>query len=255
LFKFLTKIFKKSKNKKHSGRLSRKTSIVEVNAFPFVLLPQGKKEDSELKDEYSFSAKEQVLIGRSASCQIQLPDRTISMEHAIIRTEDQGYVIYNLASDVGIMVNNRKVFQQALQDGDIIKLGSNSFQFRCIEKEKRKYPRIRVRRPLKFLIYGKDVKFGFEEKPSSTEDLSLGGVRIRWEKPLPLNTVIEAMIELPDSSFEIWGKVKWNDKIPATANGKNYWSGIQFEHISEEDKFRLNNFLAEHLHPAKSEDV
>jgi len=221
----------------------QQTPKVQTQRFPLGILYYQGSPTTEIKSKYTFSPKDQVTIGTKSNCSISIQSPRLSTKHALIKAEEQGYVLYDLASRTGVMVNNKKISRQVLRDGDVIKLDSYSFQFSQIER--RKYPRVTIKRPLKFLIYGENVKF--EEESSSTEELSLGGLRIRWKKPLPVNTVIEAMVELPDYSFEIWGRVRWNKKVPSTENGKNYWSGISFTDISEDDRFKLNNFLAKHL--------
>ena len=65
-----------------------------------------------------------VDIGRDASrTDITLDDPAISRQHARIRLEQEGFVIYDLASANGVAVNGEAVQRQPLHNGDRIVIG------------------------------------------------------------------------------------------------------------------------------------
>ncbi len=64
-------------------------------------------------------------IGRSKSCDITLPDNTISRDHAVLMRRESGWVIADTNSKGGTFVNGKKVDKEAaLQPGDVISMGS-----------------------------------------------------------------------------------------------------------------------------------
>jgi hypothetical protein len=77
---------------------------------------------------YTLSA-ESTMIGRSRRCDIVLPDPNASRQHAEVRKEGEAYVIIDLDSTNGVLVNRRAVKRAVLQDGDRIELGATELRF------------------------------------------------------------------------------------------------------------------------------
>jgi two-component system, NtrC family, sensor kinase len=65
-----------------------------------------------------------VLIGRDSSNTITLPDRHVSKKHASISPQGSEFVIEDLGSKNGTLVNDHPVQRQVLKPGDEIKVGS-----------------------------------------------------------------------------------------------------------------------------------
>lgn len=64
-------------------------------------------------------------IGRSKSCDITLPDNTISRDHAVLMRRERGWFIADTNSKGGTFVNGKKVEKEAMvQPGDIISMGN-----------------------------------------------------------------------------------------------------------------------------------
>ena len=63
-----------------------------------------------------------VNIGRRADNQLVLPDPRVSRSHAQIRAVRGQYVLFDLNSTGGTMVNGRRIHQCALKPGDVISL-------------------------------------------------------------------------------------------------------------------------------------
>ena len=69
-------------------------------------------------------------IGRSRDCAIVLEDAGVSRQHAELRPDDDGWIVEDLGSTNGVLVNGRRIRgTQALQDGDRIELGSTEVVF------------------------------------------------------------------------------------------------------------------------------
>ena len=71
-----------------------------------------------------------VTLGRLSDCDVVLEDPGASRRHAEIRREDGSYVIIDLGSTNGTMVNGQRVSAVALNPGDMIQLGTTTLTFR-----------------------------------------------------------------------------------------------------------------------------
>jgi hypothetical protein len=65
----------------------------------------------------------ELLIGRSSRCDIVLPDMTISRRHARLIFRDGKWVLQDLASSNGSVLNGRRVGRCELRPGDQLLLG------------------------------------------------------------------------------------------------------------------------------------
>jgi serine phosphatase RsbU (regulator of sigma subunit)/pSer/pThr/pTyr-binding forkhead associated (FHA) protein len=65
-----------------------------------------------------------VTIGRSASCDVQVIDKRVSRHHAVIQPQRLGFVIEDLGSKNGTLVNNKPLVGRVqLHNGDRIQIG------------------------------------------------------------------------------------------------------------------------------------
>ena len=101
------------------------------------LQPQPKTEDAELilledgKPSKAFRlSKDRVIIGRLAESDIVLADPGASRRHAEVRRHDGEFVIADLGSTNGTMVNESTVGERALEEGDRITIGKTVLEFR-----------------------------------------------------------------------------------------------------------------------------
>ena len=74
-------------------------------------------------------AQETFFIGRDPNNHLSLLDRTISRKHAVINLVENQYIISDLKSLKGILVNGSKMNEAVLQDGDEITLGALRLHF------------------------------------------------------------------------------------------------------------------------------
>ncbi len=104
------------KRKILSSRISKK--ITENFAKPIEINLKG----SGLNKTYFFE-KHLIRIGRNPENDVSIPDPTVSGNHAIINKQGTDFVIQDLGSTNGIIINKKKVKKQVLKPGDKIKLG------------------------------------------------------------------------------------------------------------------------------------
>jgi hypothetical protein len=83
------------------------------------------------KPSRAFSlAKERVIIGRLAESDIVLSDPGASRRHAEVRRVHGGYVITDLGSTNGTMVNESTIGERPLEEGDRVTIGRTVLEFR-----------------------------------------------------------------------------------------------------------------------------
>lgn len=68
-----------------------------------------------------------VVLGRSVSAQVRVPDPMVSRRHCEIGTADGRLLVRDLGSTNGTIVNGRIVHDAPLQPGDRILLGMTPF--------------------------------------------------------------------------------------------------------------------------------
>lgn len=71
-----------------------------------------------------------VSIGRSFSATLHLSDRSVSSKHAMVITDEIGSTIKDLYSLNGTFLNNKKISESMLKDGDIISIGKFNILFK-----------------------------------------------------------------------------------------------------------------------------
>jgi len=70
-----------------------------------------------------------VVIGRMKSCGICLEDKNASREHAALTNEGSGWVLEDLDSTNGTLLNGETVYRAHLRDGDVITVGISEMVF------------------------------------------------------------------------------------------------------------------------------
>lgn len=70
-----------------------------------------------------------VVLGRSRDCDVVLDDPNVSRRHAELRSQDTAWVIVDLGSTNGIMVNGRPVSEASLEPGDEIAIGASRLSY------------------------------------------------------------------------------------------------------------------------------
>lgn len=74
-------------------------------------------------------ASEQAVLGRSRDCDVRVSDENVSRKHAEIREQGDRWILIDLGSTNGTLLNGRKIDREQLSDGDTITLGSTDIAF------------------------------------------------------------------------------------------------------------------------------
>jgi hypothetical protein len=75
------------------------------------------------------SVRDGFQIGRGSGCDLRLPDRAVSRQHARIRYAGGGWFLQDLDSTGGTFVNGQRVGAVRLGPGDHIQIGPDTFTF------------------------------------------------------------------------------------------------------------------------------
>lgn len=78
---------------------------------------------------YELESQQPIRIGRGNGCQICLSDPLSSRTHAIISYEDGRWIASDADSRNGTLVNEKKISEVTLEDGDRIRIGSTELLF------------------------------------------------------------------------------------------------------------------------------
>jgi len=73
---------------------------------------------------------EVVTVGREADNALRLPDPSVSRHHCRLRHGAGGWVVEDLQSSNGVLVNDELTPSAPLQDGDTLALGEVRMTFR-----------------------------------------------------------------------------------------------------------------------------
>jgi two-component system, cell cycle response regulator len=73
--------------------------------------------------------KNEVIIGRSDSANIQVDQESVSRQHCKITTSDGKSAIQDLGSTNGTFVNDAKIERIELRDGDLVRTGQTIFKY------------------------------------------------------------------------------------------------------------------------------
>ncbi len=90
---------------------------VALGGVPMLVLVEGQKTRRWLLDS------DQVVIGRDPGCEVLIPDRRVSRQHAEVVRYGDGFVLLDCDSKNGTFVNGDRVAgEHRLEDGDEIQL-------------------------------------------------------------------------------------------------------------------------------------
>ena len=78
--------------------------------------------------EYRLGPK-RVLIGRAGQCDITINDSSVSRKHASIESKDGRFLLQDLKSTNGTLVNGEFIDVGVLNHGDKIRIGRTVLQF------------------------------------------------------------------------------------------------------------------------------
>jgi len=111
-------------NELRGGRFNIVSQLKQAASGPgmgSLVLPSGKRVDLGTAT---------VTVGRLPECTISINDSNISRNHAEVRAGQTAFIVYDLGSTNGTMVNGIKIVDEhRLRDGDIISFGSTHVRF------------------------------------------------------------------------------------------------------------------------------
>lgn len=102
-------------------RIQEPLREIATQAPPAVLAFEGKRVPLEGSES---------VLGRSRDCAIVVNDPNVSRHHASISASDEGWVLSDLGSTNGVLVNGQRMNESVLLvDRDLIELGSTEITF------------------------------------------------------------------------------------------------------------------------------
>ncbi|MEZ5065873.1 MAG: FHA domain-containing protein [bacterium] len=84
-----------------------------------------------------------ALIGRGPGVDAEVPDPAMSRQHFVIEAAEDRWVLRDLQSTNGVMVNGKRVDSVSLKHGDRVRAGDHEFQF-LLEKVEREPRTFRI---------------------------------------------------------------------------------------------------------------
>ena len=141
-------------------------------------------------------ATPEVLIGRKGDADVVLNNQHVSRHHAkLIKTTD-GYSIHDLGSTHGTFVNETRVEQQPLKDGDKISLGKDRIEVHYVTSDIKS---ARPRRPETTKIFEKSLMDLGVVLPSNFSDLEkvscILDFQYQWEQMFTSDVAFEKILE------------------------------------------------------------
>ncbi len=125
-------------------------------------------QDGKLENVKQFT-EEQVVIGRNTDLLVSLKSDEVSPLHAVIEERESGYYISDLGSDSGTFKNGQKIFDEKIESGDEIKIGSYVLEFFIGVPKPKKAPEATMVKPVDKPDFEKPelTKTSLESKPTS----------------------------------------------------------------------------------------
>ena len=78
---------------------------------------------------FALGESEEVIIGRDATCDIRIRAKSVSREHCAIERDGEEFVLRDLGSTVGTLLNGQRVDKVRLTDGLKIVIGPAVLKF------------------------------------------------------------------------------------------------------------------------------
>jgi len=96
----------------------------------------------EAKDRAYYLQADRIILGRSPHADIPVQDVKASREHAELVRQGNSYILTDLKSQNGIVVNDRKITQASLKNGDYIIIGQTVFKYDVVQVGEREATRM-----------------------------------------------------------------------------------------------------------------
>ncbi len=96
------------------------------NAVATLVIRQGPKKGSRIALE---DGGQDVTIGRHPESSIFLDDVTVSRRHVLVQSTEDGFIVRDVGSLNGTYVNQERVEEQILNNGDEVQVGKFKLVF------------------------------------------------------------------------------------------------------------------------------
>lgn len=199
----------------------------------------------------------QLIIGRDIDADISLADQTVSRRHAEINKSHGRVLLRDLSSRNGLFVNNLRVEEWVLRNGDLIRIGGTLLQFVDAESKMSfyvgKYPNkiFKKREHPRFSLIGLGDGYLPGEKGSveilSIKDISRGGIAILTKNRIETGTEIQVAVYFKNKEKKMVAEgVMGSVLSSAERRGGSFMVNIRFhEAISEKNAPGLHTRLCE----------
>ena len=108
------------------GRSLRPRPRPRPQGLGVLIFQQGTEEERVFEVD-----RDRTTIGRSRHSDIALDDDAVSRTHAIVTRDEAGtYRVCDQDSVNGTYVNDQRIFEHVLEDGDVIQIGMTVLAFR-----------------------------------------------------------------------------------------------------------------------------
>lgn len=91
--------------------------------------------------------REEVILGRALEADVRINDTKVSRSHAVIKTVFDAetnqtiYILSDLLSKTGTLLNGQEITEEILQNGDKITIGEHILRFELLDEIDREYQR------------------------------------------------------------------------------------------------------------------
>lgn len=143
------------------------------------------KKDSKIIKEFPYT-KPQIVLGRGPDNDLEVPDNLASRHHCEIKKQGEQYIINDLHSSNGTILNKKPISSAFLQDNDEIMIGMATIIFKQISST--------------------------EQRPSSSSDIVRGINEIPLEYRMNIKDMQSAGQSLATASFSVGLGEKKEDK-------------------------------------------
>ena len=114
----------------HTAQTTAKRSVVDLAPHTGTLANPSAVAELRAKDGQRYRLQVSTRIGRRADNDIVLNDDDVSRHHAVVIDTGSSFVISDLRSTNGVLVQGRRIRSSAtLADGDHIRIGGHEFSF------------------------------------------------------------------------------------------------------------------------------
>lgn len=199
----------------------------------------------EAKGNAYFLFGSRIVMGRSDKCDITILDLKSSREHAEIIKVGDDYIITDLGSQNGVMVNDLKIKQHSLTDGDKVIIGKTVYKFSKINVKESLIETKKKKIKKKVQVIEEEEE---EEEPENKKlSLVLFGIIALGVAVIFLGDGDENNTGVPQKKSVITANVKEIDKVFSEA-------AKQRRKVSKENKEKLQIYFKRGLREFREEN-